>query len=271
MPVANMRDLIAQAQERRQAVGAFSVSSIETICGVISAAEALQTPVILQVAEVRLPTTPLPVLGAAMLAAARESSLPVAVHLDHGMTFDCIRLALDTGFTSVMYDGSTLSMEENMENTRRVMEWAKPYGAAVEAEIGRVGRTESGGDAPAVCADPEDAIRFAAETNVDALAVAIGNAHGVYAGSPDLRFEVLEAIQQRCRTPLVLHGGTGISDEDFRHCIRLGVGKINIATATFMAAAQAAHEGKDYFDISRRITEAARQVADRCIRVFGIR
>ncbi|MEG2701953.1 MAG: class II fructose-bisphosphate aldolase [Clostridia bacterium] len=256
MPLTNMRTLISAAQAKKQAVGAFSVSSIEMICGVLHAAEALQAPIILQVAQARLETTPLPILGKAMLAAAELA---------------CIRQALDLGFTSVMYDGSSLSMEENIANTRKVCELAKPYGAAVEAEIGRVGKNEDGGDSPAVCCVPAEGIFFARETNVDALAVAIGNAHGIYVGTPSLRFDVLEQISQQCDTPLVLHGGTGISDEDFRHCIRLGVHKINIATANFIAAAQAAHAAAqtDYFDMSHQMTKAVERISDHHIRVFA--
>ena len=270
MPIANMRDLIREARSDGRAVGAFSVSSIDMIAGVVQAAEELRTPVILQVAQVRLPYSPLPLIGAAMRAAAESAGVPVAVHLDHGMTFDCIRQALDCGFTSVMFDGSQLPLEENIARTREVMAMARPYGAAVEAEIGSVGKTESGADTPAVCADPAEGIRFARETGVDALAVAIGNAHGVYIGAPDLRFGVLEEMRRGCDTPFVLHGGTGISDDDFRRAIALGMGKINIATATFLAAFRAAREGTDYFDMSRRMTVAARGVALEHIRIFGL-
>lgn len=270
MPLANMRELIRDAQAEGRAVGAFSVSSIEMITGVIQAAEELRAPVILQVAEIRLPYSPLPVIGAAMRAAAEGAGVPVAVHLDHGLTFDCIRQALDCGFTSVMFDGSRLPLRDNIARTLEVIDMARPYGAAVEAEIGSVGKTESGEDAPAVCADPEEGVRFARETGVDALAVAIGNAHGVYVGAPNLRFEVLETMRRGCDTPFVLHGGTGITPGDFRRAIDLGMRKINIATATFLAAYEAAREGTDYFDMSRRMTAAARGVALRHIPMFGL-
>lgn len=271
MALANMRDLMREARAQGRAVGAFSVSSIEMITGVVRAAEALDTPVILQVAQVRLPWSPLPVIGAAMLAAARNARVPVAVHLDHGTTMDCIRQALEIGFTSVMFDGSHESMEENIRKTRQVVELARATGAAVEAEIGVVGKTETGAALTAVCADPDDGVRFAKETGVDALAVAIGNAHGVYEGTPELRFDVLEKMQGRCDTSLVLHGGTGISDDDFRRCIALGMNKINIATATFMAVCQAAQGAPEYFCMNQRMTEAAEQVARHHIEVFGIR
>ena len=272
MSLANMKELLTQARAQERAAGAFSVSSLEMITGVIRAAEALDTPVILQVAEVRLPYSPLHVLGLAMLAAAQAARVPVAVHLDHGVTMDCIRRALETGFTSVMFDGSRLSMQENIDRTREVMELAGRFGASVEAEIGVVGKTETGEALSARCADPEDAVRFIEETGVDALAVAIGNAHGVYEGTPELRFDVLERMQGRCGdTALVLHGGTGISDEAFRRCISLGMNKINIATASFMAAHRAAQGARDYFDMSARMTAASEQVAREHIGIFGIR
>lgn len=271
MSLANMRELLLQARAQGRAVGAFSVSSIDMICGVVRAAEATDTPVILQVAEVRLPHSPLHVIGPAMLAAARAARVPVGVHLDHGMTEECIRQALDLGFTSVMFDGSRLPMAENIARTQAVIRLAEHYGASVEAEIGVVGKTESGVALPARCADPEEAVRFARETGVDALAVAIGNAHGVYEGTPELRFDVLESMQGRCGdTAFVLHGGTGITVEDFRRAISLGMHKINIATASFMAVHQAAQGANDYFDMAGRMSAAAEAVARQHIEIFGV-
>lgn len=268
MPLANMRDVMRAQKALKKAVGAFSVSSLDMIKGIVRAAEALNEPIILQVAQCRLDVTPLSLLGPCMLAAARNAQVPVCVHLDHGLTLECVKEALALGFTSVMIDGSTLPDAENIALTRRVMALAAPYGAAVEAEIGVVGRTESGGDQQAQCADPAQARRFLEETGVDALAVAIGNAHGVYVGAPKLRFDVLEQLQPTS-TPLVLHGGTGISDDDFRRCIRLGMGKINIATATFQAVTQAAQGATDYFKMARRMQDAACAVATHHIQVFS--
>lgn len=270
MSLVNMKELLQEARAANRAVGAFSVSSIDMIMGVIRAAEETNTPVILQVAQVRLPWSPLHLIGAAMLSAAREARVPVAVHLDHGMTEDCIREALDLGFTSVMFDGSRLSMEENIARTKEIVAMAARYGAAVEAEIGVVGKTETGALLTAQCADPEEAVRFAAETGVDALAVAIGNAHGVYEGTPELRFDVLEHMQGRCgETAFVLHGGTGITEADFRRAIGLGMNKINIATASFMAVHEAAQGASDYFDMLGREAAAAQAVARRHIEIFG--
>lgn len=272
MSLANMKELLMEAREHHRAVGAFSVSSIDMIHGVVRAAEALNTPVILQVAQVRLPHSPLHIIGPAMLAAAQAAAVPVAVHLDHGMTEECIHEALDLGFTSVMFDGSRLPMAENIVRTRAITETARRYGASVEAEIGVVGKTETGAALTAQCADPEEAVHFVRETGVDALAVAIGNAHGVYEGTPALRFDVLERMRGRCGdTAFVLHGGTGISAEDFRRAIRLGMHKINIATASFMAAHRAAQGAADYFDMIGRMSAAAESVARQHIEIFGIR
>ena len=271
MALANMRQLLQQARAQGRAVGAFSVSSVEMICGVIRAAEELQTPVILQVAEVRLPHSPLHVIGPAMLSAARAARVPVGVHLDHGVTPECIREALDMGFTSVMFDGSRLEMAENIARTQEVIRMAAGRGASVEAEIGVVGKTESGAALTAQCADPEEAVRFVRQTGVDALAVAIGNAHGVYEGTPELRFDVLERMQGRCGdTSFVLHGGTGVTAEDFRRAISLGMHKINIATASFMAVHRAAQGAADYFDMSDRMRAAAEAVAREHIEIFGV-
>ena len=272
MALTNLRELLAQAERHKRAVGAFNVSSIEMICGVVRAAEALRTPVILQIAESRLATTPLPMLGRAMYEAAERAQVPIALHLDHGSSMACIRQALELGFTSVMFDGSALRMEDNIARTLEAAGLARSFGAAIEGEIGSLGRTENGETAFARYTCPEDAVRFARETGVDALAVAIGNAHGVYAGTPAFHFEVLDAIRTRCNTPLVLHGGTGSSAENFRRCIESGVRKINIATAIFMASAQAARSVNqdDWFAMSRAMTDAVTEVAKEHIRLFGI-
>lgn len=265
-----MSELLGEAGRHSCAIGAFNVSSIPMIMGYVRTAEELRTPIIIQIAESRLKYSPLHIIGPAMLAAAREASVPVAVHLDHGTTFECIDLALKIGFTSVMYDGSARSMEENIAGTSEVISRARRYGAAVEAEIGKVGKNEDGtGSAEALCADPDDAIRFINETGVDALAVAIGNKHGVYAGTPDLHFDVLEKVYGNTSTPLVLHGGTGISEEDFRHCMSLGMRKVNIATAGFNGVCAAAQGASNFFDMTGRMIDAVSGIAREHIRIFN--
>ena len=241
--LVNMRDLLADARVGGYAVGSFSVANMEMVLGVLQAAEKLRAPVILQIAEVRLRQSPLELIGPLMVAAARQASVPVAVHFDHGKTEKKISQALELGFTSVMFDGSHLPLDENIAETCRIIEMAHPYGAAVEAEIGCVGGSEDGSEEIAMhCTDPADAVRFEQETGVDALAIAIGNAHGNYKATPKLRFDILAQVAEDTHTPLVLHGGTGISSEDFRRCAQTGIQKINIATATFDSVEQTVKE-----------------------------
>ena len=269
--LVNMRDLLADARVGGYAVGSFSVANMEMVLGVLQAAEELRAPVILQIAEVRLRQSPLELIGPLMVAAARQASVPVAVHFDHGKTEQKIGQALELGFTSVMFDGSHLPLDENIAETCRIIEMARPYGAAVEAEIGCVGGSEDGSEEIAMhCTDPADAVRFEQETGVDALAIAIGNAHGNYKATPKLRFDILAQVAEDTHTPLVLHGGTGISPEDFRRCAQTGIQKINIATATFDSVEQTVRGAYDagaiggYYDL-----QGAYKNAHRHILIFG--
>ena len=247
MPLCNMRDLLEKAEKGNYAVGSFSVANMEMILGVIKAAEETRSPIILQIAEVRLNHSPLHIIGPAMLAAAKGATVPVAVHLDHGTTLECIGQALRLGFTSVMFDGSHLPFEKNVEMTKEVVEMAKSTGAAVEAEIGCVGGSEDGSvDIAMRCTSPDQAKLFSERTGVDCLAIAIGNAHGFYKDAPELRFDILSKVDSLVDVPLVLHGGTGISEEDFIRCHQNGIKKINIATATFASVEKQVR--KDYND-----------------------
>lgn len=274
--LVNMRDLLADARVGGYAVGSFSVANMETVLGVLQAAEELRAPVILQIAEVRLRQSPLELIGPLMVAAARQASVPVAVHFDHGKTEKKIGQALELGFTSVMFDGSHLPLDENIAETCRIIEMARPYGAAVEAEIGCVGGSEDGSEEIAMhCTDPADAVRFEQETGVDALAIAIGNAHGNYKATPKLRFDILAQVAEDTHTPLVLHGGTGISPEDFRRCAQTGIQKINIATATFDSVEQTVRGAYDagaiggYYDLQGAEVQGAYKNAHRHILIFG--
>lgn len=235
MALVTMKELLDQAKKEHRGVGAFSVGNMEMVKGAIQAAEELQTPVILQIAEVRLKHSPLHLMGPMMVQAAKEAKVDVAVHLDHGLTIETVQKALELGFTSVMFDSSTYSFEENILRTKEVVELAAKYGATVEAELGLVGGSEDGSSDHGIrCTNPEDAKVFCERTGVDALAVAIGNAHGNYPVAPKLAFDVLEKIHEETSgLPLVLHGGSGITDEDFRRAISLGIVKVNIATASF--------------------------------------
>lgn len=275
MPLVNMKNLLRDAQAGDYAVGSFSVANLEMIQGVVKAAEETKSPIILQIAEVRLNHSPLEIIGPAMLAAAKNASVPVAVHLDHGTTLECIGKALRMGFTSVMFDGSHLPLEKNIEMTKEVIEMARPYGAAVEAEIGCVGGSEDGSEDIAMrCTAPSEALLFAERTSVDALAIAIGNAHGFYKEAPQLRFDILENIRDTVSIPLVLHGGTGISEDDFIRCHQSGIKKINIATATFAAAERKVKEGYEkgeiggYYDMHVRQIQGAYENAKKHMEIF---
>lgn len=274
--LVNMRDLLKDAQNGNYAVGSFSVANMEMVLGVLKAAEELNAPVILQIAEVRLKQSPLELIGPLMVAAAENAKTPVAVHFDHGKTEEKIGLALELGFTSVMFDGSHLPLDENIAQTKKIMAMAQEYDASVEAEIGCVGGSEDGSEDIAInCTKPDDAVRFVKETGVDALAIAIGNAHGNYKSTPKLRFDILEKCAELVDTPLVLHGGTGISPEDFVKCSKTGIKKINIATATFDMVEKTVHtcynndEIKGYYDLQGAEVQGAYENAKKHILIFG--
>lgn len=197
MALVTMKSLLEKAKDNHKGVGAFSVGNLEMVKGALQAAEELETPIILQIAEVRLKHSPLSLMGPMMVQAAREAKVDVAVHLDHGLTMDVVKKALELGFTSVMFDSSTYPFEENISRTREVVEAAGQYGATVEAELGLVGGSEDGScDHGIRCTNPDDAKTFCENTGIDALAVAIGNAHGNYPVAPKLAFDVLEEIHK---------------------------------------------------------------------------
>ena len=271
-----MSTLLEKAREGGYAVGSFSVSNMEMVLGVLKAVEETKSPAILQIAEVRLNHSPLEIIGPLMVAAAKNCSMPVAVHFDHGKTTEKIKQALDIGFTSVMLDGSHLPFEENAKITAETKLLAAEYGADCEGEIGCVGGSEDGSEDIAInCTLPVQALEFHEKTNVDALAVAIGNAHGNYKQTPKLRFDILEETAKLVKAPLVLHGGTGILPEDFRRCIKLGINKINIATATFDSvenSVRTAYENgviKGYYDLQTAEVEGAYRNAMKHIEIFG--
>ncbi len=276
MALVKMKDLLRRAEEKNIGCGAFSVGNMEMVRGAIRAAEELDTPIILQIAEVRLKNSPLHLMGPMMVQAAKEAKVDVAVHLDHGLTFETVDKALELGFTSVMLDASTLPFEENIARVKAVVEKARKYGATVEAELGLVGGSEDGScDYGIRCTDPDDAVVYARETGIDALAVAIGNAHGNYPVAPTLAFDVLEKIHEKVDIPLVLHGGSGITDKDFQRAISLGIRKVNIATASFNSLT--AHVEKymestdkhNFFDLNEAMVKGTYENVKRHILVFN--
>ncbi len=276
MALVKMKDLLKRAEEKNIGCGAFSVGNMEMVKGAIRVAEELETPIILQIAEVRLKNSPLHLMGPMMVQAAKEAKVDVAVHLDHGLTFETVDKALDLGFTSVMLDASTLPFEENIAKVKTVVEKAQKYGATVEAELGLVGGSEDGScDHGIRCTDPDDAVVYARETGIDALAVAIGNAHGNYPVAPTLAFDVLEKIHEKVDIPLVLHGGSGITDKDFQRAISLGIRKVNIATASFNSLTahvekyMASTDKHNFFDLNEAMVQGTYENVKRHILVFN--
>lgn len=276
MSLVPMKKLLLDAEKQQKAVGAFSVGNMEMVRGALRAAEARQEPIVLQIAEKRLMHSPLELMAPMMVSAAEHASVDIAVHLDHGLTLDCIDKALGYGFSSVMLDASLLPFEENIAVTKTVVEKAAAYGATVEAELGVVGGNEGDSAEHIIqCTDPKKAAEFVNTTGVDALAVAIGNAHGNYPTLPELRFDVLEQIHQTVSIPLVLHGGTGMSSEQFRRAISLGICKINIATASFDALAKEAKQyltsvsTPDYFQLSEEMVRGVYENVVRHLQIFS--
>ena len=276
MPICTAKKLILNADREGRAVGAFNVGNMEMVLGAVAAAEELNTPIILQIAQSRFAHSPLGLMGPMMLQAARHAKVEIAVHLDHGQTEESVRQALKLGFSSVMFDGSRYEFSENVRLTARVAAMARAAGASMEGELGIVGSgAGTAAGHTAACTDPQLARGFAEKTGVDTLAVAIGNAHGHYAVEPKLQFDVLEEIHKKVKVPLVLHGGTGISPGDFRKCIRHGIRKINIATADFDAATRGAEkyakaEGPhDYFGLNESMVREVYETVRTHILIFN--
>ncbi|MBE6000882.1 MAG: class II aldolase [Sarcina sp.] len=274
--IVTLKELLEIAKAENKAIGSFTCPNMEIVMGTIRAAEESQSPIIIQIAEGRLKHTPLNMIGPLMVQAAKDASVKIAVHLDHGLTIGKAREALGYGFTSVMFDGSHYSLQENIDKTNEIAKLARQTGASVEAELGTIGGKEATErDEVSKYTDVGEAKMFAENADIDALAVAIGNAHGHYKGKPELNFERLAELQKAVNVPLVLHGGSGISDEDFRHCIDLGVRKINIATAsmdaaiTFAGRYMAEPGEHDYYHFNENMVQGVYENVKHCIKVFN--
>lgn len=232
MPLVTTREMLLRAQAGHYAVGAFNVENMEMVMAVVQAAEESRAPVIMQTTPSTVKYAGLDYYLAMAKAAAERATVPVAMHLDHGDSFELAMQALRTGYTSIMIDGSHDSFEDNIALTRRVTDACAPSGVPVEAELGKVGGKEDdleGGDGNPFT-DPQQAKEFVERTGVDSLAVAIGTAHGLYKGVPKLDFDRLSAIRELVSIPLVLHGASGVPDEAVRESIRRGICKVNFAT-----------------------------------------
>jgi len=234
MSVVTGRHLLDRAREGHYAVPAFNTNNLEYLQAIIGAAAELRSPVIISAAKSEIDYMDGHVFVAMVKAMAERLPIPVSIHLDHGPSYDEAVRCLRYGFTSIMYDGSRHPLEENIATTRGIVAAANACGVPVEGEIGVIGQAADGPEGPRSdmigLADPAQCERFVKETGVDSLAAAIGNAHGLYTRKPELRFDLLEEIRERTGVPLVLHGGTGIPEEDIRKAITMGVSKINFST-----------------------------------------
>lgn len=241
--LTNLDHVLMSAKERKYGVGLFNAVNLELARGIMEAAEEMKSPVIIGTAEILLPYGPLKDVADLLVPMAQEASVPVVLHYDHGLTFEKCIEALKYGFTSIMYDCSTDSYEENVRKVAEMVKIAHAYGATVEGELGHVGDNEGDGrlDHPsAYYTVPEMARDYVERTGVDALAIAVGNAHGAYKFPPKLDFGRIAQIAEMVNVPLVLHGGSGLSEEDFKRAIQEGICKVNIFTDIDVAAANGA-------------------------------
>ena len=248
--LVTLKEILEIAEERKIAVGSFNAPNLESLQAVIGAAEELDLPVIIQFAQCHEPWLALDIIGPIMVDFARKAAVPVCVHLDHGETLEYLQQALDMGFTGIMYDGSTLPYEENLENTKKAVAMAAKTGASVEAELGSMGRRESGAgdgtgadDETKIYTDPDLAAQFVKDTGIDALACSFGTTHGIYLTEPKLDFDVVKNVREKTGgIPVVMHGGSGVSTEDYRKSILAGVRKINYFTYMDKSGGTAAAE-----------------------------
>lgn len=242
--LVNMNEVLLPAREGRYAVGLFNAVNLELARGILAAAQRTGSPVIMGTAEVLFPYGPLEEVSYYLIPMAKKAGIPVVIHLDHGLKKETCLKALDLGFTSIMYDCSTDDYDTNVEKVREMAEIAHSRGATIEGELGHVGDNTDAAEADPsfFYTDPGQARDFVEKTRVDALAVAVGTAHGAYKLPPKLDFDRIRAIKEQAKVPLVLHGGSGLTDEDFRKAIRAGIGKINIFTDINVAAVRGARQ-----------------------------
>ena len=230
--LVGLKEVIAEGKKRNIAVGSFNTPNLECLLAVLDAAEDLDVPVIIAHAQCHEDVAPLDKIGPVMVELAKRSRVKVCVHLDHGEDFEYCKRAMEIGFTSVMIDCSTLPYDENVKGTREVVDYAHAHGVDVEAELGALPQREGGGEG--VAGDPSELYTkptlvpdFLAKTGIDALAIAFGTAHGIYKTKPTLNMDIITQVRKYTDLPLVMHGGSGVSDEEYREVIRRGVGKIN--------------------------------------------
>ena len=272
--LANLNDVLKPAQAGKYAVGLFNTTDTDMLEAAISAAEELRSPVIIGTAEVLLPYGELSLIAPSVIAAADRAKVPVVVHYDHGLTFERCMEALRLGFTSIMFDGSAGDYESNTAFTREVVRVSHAFGATVEGEIGHVGEAVTRDNATSDRYTTEkEAKAYLADTGVDALAIAIGTAHGAYKAKPCLDLERLAAIRAAVDAPLVLHGGSGLSDDDFRNTVARGIAKVNIFTDLCLAGEAGMKEGLEkgigYLEMRNLKKDYIKRAVMRKIELFG--
>ncbi len=244
--LVNMNDILIPAKNGKYGVGFFNAVNVEMARAIIETAEEMRAPVMVGTAEILLPATELNIVADYLIPMAKKATVPVCVHYDHGLTFERCMEALKLGFTSIMYDCSTVSYEENVERVAEMVKICHAMGVTVEAELGHVGDNAGSGklaNPEDYFTDPDTALDYVTKTGADSLAVAVGNAHGDYAFPPKLDFDRIKVISEKTNLPLVLHGGSGLADDDFRTAVKLGVSKINIFTDIDKAGKRGVEEG----------------------------
>ena len=268
-----MTEILADAEKRSYGVGFFNAVNMEMIRAYVRAAEDLRSPIIIGTAEGLLKYADFDWIAPMLLRAARNARVPVAVHLDHSYSFEVIMKALSAGFGSVMFDGSLLSYEENIKVSADLARIAHPMGAGLECELGKVGGLDEGGvKGKNIYTDPQQAVDFAGRTGADFLAISIGTTHGIYTEKPRLELGLLAEIHMLVPKPLVLHGGSGLTAEDFHNCIRGGISKINIYTDVINAAIDRIREecgALNYTDLNLKAEEAMYEVTVEKLTLFG--
>lgn len=272
--LVNLNEVLKKAQKGKYAVGLFNTTDTDMLQAVIEAAEESNSPVILGTAEVLLPYGELKLIASSVIAAAKRAKVPVVVHYDLGLTFDRCIEALKLGFSSIMFDGSAKPYEQNIAETREMVKIAHAFGATVEGEIGHVGEAAKEDNLLTdMYTTPEEAKAYLEATGVDALAVAIGSAHGVYKKKPMLNIERLKEISSTVKVPLVLHGGSGLSDDDFKNTIRNGIAKVNIFTDLCLAGERAMKDGEEkklgYLETRNLKVEYIKETVKHKMALFG--
>lgn len=282
--LVNLKEILEIAEKQNNAVGMFNATGFDSLQAVVKAAEELNQPVIIAHAEVHNVYNDISMVGPAMIAVAKNAKVPVCVHLDHGVTEEMIDKALDIGFTSIMIDASHLPYEKNVELTKRITQKAHAMGVSVEAELGRLVTDESGEKADGITLKPEDyytrpeeAKDFCEKTGVDALAIAFGTAHGFYKSQPKLDFDVIKNVAKATSLPLVMHGGSGVSEEGFKQAIQNGIRKINyysyMSKAGYMAAKELIEQNTTNYlhDVEFSAMQAMKEDVKKAIKIFSLK